>query len=165
MVKDSTISFQTSSEIRHYLDKLAEQKKQSVSSVVESIIYSHLKDNKALEEGIFPSRRRSERMKVDLPAYIGDPRWQRSEFIAVKISDLSLGGIRFSAPKGTRAVIESNSETTEFKVIFTLPDTFWPINVEFHPWWVSESEEEDHVGAAFVKPDYYTYTTLQKRMM
>ena len=164
MVKDSTISFQTSSEIRHYLEKLAEQEKQSVPLVVESIIYSHLKDNKALE-GIFQSRRRSERMKVDLPAFIGDSRWQRREFIEAKITDLSFGGIRFLAPKGTRLVIESDSETAEFKVIFTLPNNFWPINVKFHPRWVSESEEEDHVGAAFVNPDFYACTTLQKYLI
>ena len=76
MVKDSTISFQTSSEICRCLEKLAEQEKQSVPSVVEAIVCSHLKDSKVLE-GIFQSRRRSERIKVGLPAFIGDPRWQR----------------------------------------------------------------------------------------
>lgn len=163
MVKDSTISFQTSSEIHHYLKKLAEQEKQSVPLVVESIIVSHLKDNKVLE-GIYQTRRRSERMKADLPAFIGDPRWQRREFIPVKIIDVSFGGIRFSAPKGTRLVIESNIEKAEFKVIFTLPNTFWPINVKFHPQRVYESEEEDHVGAAFVNPNFYTCTVLQKHL-
>ena len=164
MVKDSIISFQTSSEIRRCLEKLAEQKKQSVPSVVESIVYSHLKDNKVLE-GIFHSRRRSERMKIDLPAFIGDPRWQRWEFIAVNLIDLSFGGIKFSAPKGTRLVMESNSETAEFNVIFTLPNTLWPINVKFHPRQVFESEEKVLVGAAFVNPDFYTCTALQKHLI
>jgi len=164
MVKDGTISFQTSSEIRHYLEKLAEQEKQSVPFVVESIIHNYLKENKVLES-IYQSRRRSERIKADLPAFIGDPRWQRKNFIAVKIIDLSFGGIRFSAPKGTRLAIESNGEAAEFKVIFTLPNTSWPINVKFHPRRVSESEEEDHVGAAFVNPDFYTCTVLQKYLI
>jgi hypothetical protein len=164
MIKDSTISFQTSSEICRCLERLAEQEKQSVPSVVESIIYSHLKDNKVVG-GIFQSRRRSERKKVGLPAFIGDSRWQREEFIAVNIIDLSFGGIRFSTPKGTRPVIQNNSVSAEFNVIFTLPNTLWPINVKFHPRRVFESDEEVHVGAALVDPDFYTCTVLQKYLM
>ena len=164
MIKDSTISFQTSSEICRCLERLAEQEMQSVPSVVESIIYSHLKDNKVFE-GIFQSRRRSERIKVGLPAFIGDPRWQREEFIAVHIIDLSFGGIRFSAPKGTRLVLQNDSASAEFNVIFTLPNTLWPINVKFHPRRVFESDKEVHVGAALVDPDFYTCMVLQKYLM
>jgi hypothetical protein len=164
MIKDSSVSFQTSSEICRCLEKLAEQEKRSVSSVVESIIYSHLKDNKVLES-VFQSRRRSERMNVDLPAFIGDPRWQRWEFITANIIDLSFGGIRFSVPKGLRLEMQNCGETSEFRVIFTLPDTLWPINVKFQPRRVFECAEEVQVGAAFVNPDFYTCTALQKYLM
>jgi hypothetical protein len=164
MVKDSTISFQTTSEICRCLEKLAEQEKQSVPSFVESIVYNHLKDSRVLED-IFQSRRRSERMKVDLPAFIGDPRWQRWEFIAVNIIDLSFGGICFSAPKAIRMVIEGNSETAEFNVIFTLPNTLWPINVKFQPHRVVEGAEDVEVGATLVNPDFYACTALQKYLM
>ena len=164
MVKDSTISFQTSSEICRCLEKLAEQEKQSVPSFVEAIVCSHLKDSKVLE-GIFQSRRRSERIKVGLPAFIGDPRWQRWEFIAVNIIDLSFGGICFSAPKGIRLVIESNSDTAELNVIFTLPNTLWPINIKFQPQRVIEGAEDVQVGATLVNPDFYACTALQKYLM
>lgn len=163
-VKDSTICFQTSSEICRCLEELAEQEKQSVSSVVESIIYSHLKDNKVFE-GIFESRRRSERIRVGLPAFIGDPRWQRAEFIAAHIIDLSLGGIRFSVPKGSRLEMENSGETAKFSVIFNLPNTLWPINVKFQPQRIFESAEEVHVGAALVNPDFYACTALQKHLI
>lgn len=164
MTKDSTVSFQTSSEIWRCLEKLAEQEKQSVSSVVESIICSHLRDNRAVES-LFQTRRRSKRIKISLPAFIGDPRWQRWEFIAVNIVDLSFGGIRFTAPKGTRLVIDSDQKKAEFNVIFTLPNTLWPINVKFRPQHVRESEEDVQVGAAFVNPDFYTCTALQKHLL
>lgn len=164
MVKDSTISFQTSSEICRHLEKLAEQEKQSVPSFVEAIVCSHLKEKKLLE-GIVQSRRRSERIKVGLPAFIGDSRWQRWEFIAVNIIDLSFGGICFSAPKGIGLVIESNSETAELNVIFTLPKTLWPIKVKFQPQRVIEGADTVQVGATLVNPDFYACTALQKYLM
>lgn len=164
MVKDRTVCFQTSSKVCNCLEKLAEQEKQSVSSVVESIIYSHLRDNKILG-CLFQSRRRSERTKVGLPAFVGDPRWQREEFVAANIIDLSIGGIRFSVPKGSRLEMQNSSETSEFSAIFTLPNTLWPIHVKFQPQRVFESAEEVHVGAALVNPDFYACTALQKHLI
>jgi hypothetical protein len=163
MKKDITICFEINPEISNALEKIAVEEKQSVSSVVESIISHHLKDNKS--KVIFQSRRRSERKKVGLPAFVGDPRWQRREFKEGTIIDISFGGIRFSVPKGTKLEVKNDGETEWLNVIFTLPDFLWPINVKCHPRRVSESEEEVHIGAALVNPDFNTYLALQKYLI
>jgi hypothetical protein len=164
MIKDSNACLQTGSEIFRCLEKLAVQGKQSIASVVESIISRHLKDNSTLE-GLYNSRRRSERMKVYLPAYVGDPRWQRGEFISANVVDLSFGGIGFAIPKGSRLEIQGNEENSEFRIIFTLPNTLWPINIRVLPRSFSECDEGVRVGASFVNPDFYACATLQKYLM
>jgi hypothetical protein len=161
MEKDTTICFRTTSDIRDTIEKIAEKENRSVSAVVESIVYYHLKDNKALKR-LFQNRRRSEREKVSFPAFIGDPRWQRRDFIAATIQDISFGGIRVSIPKGTRAKIDTYGKEAKFSVIFTVPDTLWPIHMECRPKWVADSEEAVQLGAALVNPDLNAYKVMQK---
>jgi hypothetical protein len=161
MEKDITICFQTSSEIHRALEKIAEEEKQSVCSVVESIIHHHLKNDESLKS-IFKDRRFLRRKMVSIPAYIGDPRWQRREFEAGTIQDISFGGIRLSVPKGTKMEIKNDSNTTGFKVIFTLPHLLWPININYRTKRVVESAEEVHIGATLENHDFYTYSVLQK---
>ena len=161
MEKDTTICFQTTSDIRDAIEEIAEKENRSVSSVVESIVYQHLKDNKALK-CVFQNRRRSEREQVSFPAFIGDPRWQRRDFVAATIQDISFGGIRVSIPKGTRVKIDNYGEEAEFSVIFSVPDTLWPIHMECRPKWVADSEEAVQIGAALVNPDLNAYKVMQK---
>jgi hypothetical protein len=164
MIKDTTICFQTSSEIRNSLEKIAEKESQSVSSVVESIIYHYLKSDKAVE-GIFQNRRRFERKKTTIPAYIGDTRWQRDDFVAGTILDISLGGIKMSIPKGTKVDIQNVREAEELSIVFRIPSCYWPISVKISPQAVSESAEEVHLGASLINPDFQAYSALQKYLM
>jgi hypothetical protein len=159
--KDTTICFRTTSDIRNAIEEIAEKENGSVSAVVESIVYHHLRGNKALK-CVFQNRRRSEREKVSFPAFIGDPRWQRRDFIAATIQDISFGGIRVSIPKGTRVKIDNYGKEAEFSVIFSVPDTLWPIHVECRPKWVADSEESFQLGAALVNPDLTAYKVMQK---
>ncbi|MDP1992776.1 MAG: PilZ domain-containing protein [Syntrophales bacterium] len=161
MEKDTTICFQTTSDIRDAIEEIAEKENRSVSAVVESIVYQHLKENKALKCAV-PNRRRSEREKVSFPAFIGDPRWQRRDFIAATIQDISFGGIRVSIPKGTRVKIDNYGKEAEFSVIFSVPDTLWPIHMECRPKWVADSEEAVQLGAALVNTDLTAYKVMQK---
>jgi hypothetical protein len=101
MEKDITICFQTTSEIGNALERIAKEEDQSLSSVVESIIYHYLQDNKGFK-GINQNRRRLERKNVCLPAFVGDPSWQHYDFEEGTILDISLGGVRLSVPKGTK---------------------------------------------------------------
>jgi len=162
--KDNTICFQTSSEIKSFLEKIAEKERQSVSSVVESIIYHYLKNDKAIE-GIFQNRRRFERKKVSIPAYIGDTRWQRHDFVAGTILDISFGGIKMAIPKGTRVEIKNVSETDELSISFRIPTCLWPINMKINPQRVFESAEEVQFGASFANLNFQAYSALQKYLI
>jgi hypothetical protein len=166
MEKDIGICFQTTSEISNALDKIAENEKRSVSEVIDSIITRYLKDDKG-SQGIKPDRRRFERKKVDLQAYIGDPRWQRSDFEAITIVDISIGGIGFAVPKGTKLEIRNHSDSSSdnFNIIFSLPNNHWPISLQISPQRVFESTKEVLVGAALVNPDFHAYSALHKHLM
>jgi hypothetical protein len=164
MNKDNTICFQTSSEIKSLLEKIAEKESQSVSSVVETIILHYFKNDKSFED-IFKNRRRYERKQVSIPAYIGDPRWQRHDFVAGTILDISFGGIRMSIPKGTKVEIENADETDKFSVVFRIPDYHWPVNVKISPRRVIDSEEVVQIGASLTNPDFHAYSALQKYLI
>ena len=161
MKKNNTISFQTSSEIKSFLEKIAEKESQSVSSVVESIVHHYYKNDTAVE-GVFQNRRRFERKKISIPAYIGDTRWQRHDFVAGTILDISFGGIKMSIPKGTRLEIQKVRETYEFSIIFSIPTCLWPISMKINPRRVSESAEEIQLGASLINPSFQAYSALQK---
>jgi len=166
MEKSTRICFQTTSEISNILGSIAENEKLSVSEVVNSIINRYLKDDKE-SQGIKQNHRRFERKKVGLPAYIGDPRWQRQDFEPITILDVSIGGIGFAVPKGTKLEIRNDSESDpdNFIIFFRLPNCPWPIKVQISPQRVLESAEEVQVGAALVNPDFHVYSALQKYLM
>ena len=164
MEKGNRICFQTTLEISNTLDSIAEKEKLSVSEVVDSIINRYLKDNKE-SQGIKQNQRRYERKQVSIPAYIGDPRWQRHDFVAGTILDISFGGIRMSIPKGTKVEIENADETDKFSVILRIPDYHWPINVKISPRRVIDSEEVLHIGASLTNPDFHAYSALQKYLI
>jgi hypothetical protein len=162
--KDTRICFQTTSEISNTLDSIAEDEKLSVPEVVDAIINRYLKEDKE-SQGPKKNHRRFERKKVDLLAHIGDPQWQRCDFEEIKIMDISIGGIRFAAPKGTKLEIMNDSVPNKLNIIFHLPNNHWPINMQISPQRVSESRNEVQVGAALVNPDYHAYSALQKYLM
>jgi hypothetical protein len=164
MEKDTTICFQTTSEISNALGQIAEHEKLSVSEAVHDIINRYLKDK---SQGDKQNRRRFERKKIELPAWIGDPRWQRRDFKEITIMDISIGGIQFAVPKGTQLEIQKDgdNDTDKFVVIFRLPDYLFPIKVQISPQRVFESAEHVQVGAALVNPDFQAYTSLRQYMV
>jgi hypothetical protein len=159
--KSNAIYLQISSEIKHFLEKIAEKERKTVSAVVESIVRHHFKNEKAVEV-ISQNRRRFERKKTSIPAYIGDARWQRHDFVAGTILDLSLGGIKMSIPKGTRVEFRTAGVPDELNVIFTIPTSLWPISMRISPHRVFESAEEIHFGASLINPSFPAYSALQK---
>jgi hypothetical protein len=164
MQKDTTICFQTSSEVKNVLENIAKEEQQTVASIVEAIVFQYLKSKRGFD-GIIQNRRRCERKTVALKAFIGDPRWQRRDFVEGTIMDISLGGIKFSVPKGTIVEMLAADNATEYSVIFTLPNNLWKTNVNCRPKRVVKSEEAVQVGAAFVSPDFSTCKTLQKYLI
>ena len=162
--KNCVIYIQPSSDIQDALEAMAAQRNQSVSSLVESIVEQYLKDHQAVDE-IAPSRRRLERKRARLQAYIGDARWHRRDFKQGTILDISLLGIRISVPKGTTLEIPNQGETADFCIVFNLPDHHWPLQIKCLPKWTVESEEGIQVGAELVNHDVYAFKALQQYMV
>lgn len=164
MAKDITVCFQTTSETANALEKIAREGDQSISTMVESIVQHYLRENGECK-GLHQGRRCMERKKVRIPAFIGDPRWQRKDFERCNILDISFSGIQVAVPKGTKIEFQSDGNPREIRVIFSLEDCPWPVHLKCQPRRSSISEEEVRIGASFVDPDFYTYTTLQRHLI
>lgn len=164
MASDNTISFQTDSDTVSALEKIAREGGQNVSAVVESIVRHYLKDNRDCR-GLHQNRRCLERKKVRIPAFIGDPRWQRKNFESCSILDISFGGVLVSVPKGTKIEFENDGSSREVRIIFTLEDCPWPVNLKCHLKRVNEADDEVRMGATLVDPDFHTFTTLQRHLI
>ena len=164
MNKKATICFQTSSEVKSALETIAEEEQHTLSSIVEAIVFQYLRSKRGFQ-GIIKNRRQCNRKKVSLKAFIGDPRWHSRDFVEGTVLDISLGGIQFSIPKGTKVEILASDTVTEYSVIFTLPNNIWKTNVKCRSKRVVESEKAIQVGAAFVSPDFSTCSTLQKYLI
>lgn len=158
--KNKTICFQTTPYVLKAIEEIAREEDRSVSETVEEIVFRHLQDKKTLNHHV--NRRHSERKKVEFPSFIGDPRWQRRDFVPAMVTDISLGGIQVSIPAGTRIKIESCSDEEQFTIIFNLPDALWPIHLKCRPRWVAESNNAVQIGGSLVNPDLNAYKVLQK---
>jgi hypothetical protein len=159
MEKDTTICFQTTLQVLSAIEKIAEKKKKSVSAVVESIVCQHLRVH---SEGTYDDRRRLERKQVHFSAFVGDPRWQRRDFVAGSVLDLSFGGIRVSIPRGTRFTFDHVGDETQLSVIFSVPDSLWPIHVKCTPKWVADMDDTVQMGAKLMNPDLNAYKVLRE---
>ena len=164
MKKDVTICFRTSTEIGNAVKSIADEQRQSISFVIETALYSYLKEKKALH-GLEKDRRHYARKQVSLPAFIMDPNAEIKEFKTGKVLDISLGGMRLSVPQGLNLEISTDSETNEFHVIFTLPEATQPLNLKCRSRRVADKELDTHVGAAFVDSDFQSYQALQQYLI
>ena len=113
-------------------------------------------------EGTFQNRRRFERKKVSIAAYIGDPRWQRHDFVAGTMLDISLGGIKLSIPRETSVETQDLTETDELSIIFSIPTCLWPISMKISPQRICESVDEVQLGASLINLSSPAYSALQK---
>ena len=107
-------------------------------------------------------RRGFERKRVNCRACIGEDQSKAGEFATGTIMDISIGGIRFSVPKGKKLEINTDSETAAFSISFTLPENHWPIGVKCRPKRIVESADEVQIGAAFVDTDIRSYHALRQ---
>lgn len=109
-------------------------------------------------------RRRSERRQVALPAFIGDAHSNPRDFGTGTVLDISLGGIHFSIPKGTTIELNTDADTNEISVLFTLPNNHWRTNVICRPQRVIESDHKVQIGATVLNPDIFLAKALHNIM-
>jgi hypothetical protein len=164
MRKDITICFRTDKAIRNSLELIANKDRQTISFVIETILFNHLKEKKALDR-IGQEKRKYNRKQVSLPAFIMDSGPATKDFKTGKVMDISLGGIRLSVPRGVDMTVSTDNETKEFHIIFTMPDAMQPINFKCKSKRVVECGGDLHVGATFVDSDFQSYQALQKHLM
>jgi hypothetical protein len=164
MKKDITICFRTSSDIRNYLAYIARQQRQSLSYVIESLIYGHQQGH-STQKTTDLDRRQYKRKKVLLQAFIGHAPSPTLEFETGTVLDICLGGIRFSVPKKAASKIWAEDHAAEYNVTFTLPDQSQPIRVKCQPQSILNATEEIQIGAAIVDADFSGYQSLQKYLI
>jgi hypothetical protein len=124
---------------------------------------SHDKDGTSITS-TGQDRRKSERRQVALPAFIGDAHSNPRDFETGTVLDISLGGIQFSIPKGTTVELNTDADTNEISVLFTLPNNHWRTNVICRPRRVSESEHKVQIGATVLNPDIFLAKALHNIM-
>jgi len=159
MKKNISICFRTSSAIRNDLKKIARDERKSVSNVIESVIYQHLKTAQELN-GIGQERRRYQRKKVSLPAFIMSTNCPEKEFEPGTVLDISMGGIRFSVPKGTKLDVQAEGNDSEFSVIFILPNESRPVKVKCRTMQACDDMDTFQVGAVLLDADFNSYQAL-----
>jgi hypothetical protein len=165
MKKGYTICFRTSQDIKNSLRKLAKTKRQTLSSVIEDVLYYHLKEKKAFKESK-QERRAFTRRKASLPAFVyKEDTKNPGEFQTGTILDISLGGLLISVPKGVKLELSENSKDQGFHIVFTLPEFQRPVSMVCQPQRVAESGEDVQVGSAFVDSDFQSCQILQKYLI
>jgi PilZ domain len=164
MKKITTICFRTSNEIRVALETIAENERHSLSSVIESILFRHLKETKTLPvRGT--ERRRYDRKKVSVPALIRESNQDKKDFETGTIQNISLYGLGISMPKGTQLESKVEGASSTIEVTFTLPNATQPLRMKCQPQRASDAISEIIIGAAIVDSDFNSYRTLQNYLM
>jgi len=107
-------------------------------------------------------RRRMAREKFTLPALIGEANSMPDEYETGTAIDISISGIRFLVPKGTTLGSKEHGESTEFSIIFTLPNEQQPIKIKCQSRYLLATEKGVEIGAKIIDPDAQIYHTLQK---
>jgi len=156
MKKHTTICFRTSSEIRIAIETIAENERQSLSSLIESILFRHLKETKSLPVS-GTERRRHDRKKISVPALIRESNEGKNDFETGAILDISLYGMRISVPKGTQLEIKAEGASSTIEVTFTLPNATQLLRMKCQP--------QRTIDAAIVDSDFNSYRTLQNYLM
>lgn len=157
MKKDVTICFRTNEELKQTLEKIAEVERRSLSSIIENMLHSQVKDKVELK-GSKKERRRYARKEVSLPAFVYKRDAKESTLQTGIVIDVSLGGLKISIPHDYEAVSEG-----EFDTIFTIPNEKTPVKMRCTIKRVAEGEESTkELGADFVDGDFQSYQKLHK---
>jgi c-di-GMP-binding flagellar brake protein YcgR len=164
MRKHSTICFRTSNEIRKALESISVSERKSLSSIIETILFQHLKDRKTLQ-AVGSERRRYTRKKVSLPALIREASTEYREYQAGTIIDISLGGLKIAVPKGTTIEITTDEQTKAIEVAFALPDATHLLRMKCQPRRANDAITDFQIGASIEDADFNSYKVLQQYLM
>ena len=157
MKKDVTICFRTNEELKHTLEKIAEVERRSLSSIIENILHSQIKNKTGLK-GSKKERRRYQRKDVSLPAFVYKREAKESTLQTGIVMSVSLGGLRISIPQDYDMVNDA-----EFDTIFSIPNEKTPVKMRCAVKRVLEAgDSTKELGADFVDGDFPSYQKLHR---
>jgi hypothetical protein len=162
MKKESLICFRASKELHESLSQAAKEDRRSLSSMIETILTSYLKEKKEFQ-GVEKEKRQFQRKDLSVPAVIHQ---QEPGQIGIgAITEISLGGVRVLIPKDFEHKILIDAKGSKFEIVFNLPTKSKPLRMSCESMRVEDAEDSIQVGASFVDGDFKSYKTLQTYLM
>ena len=151
-MRDTTICFRTSDDLRNELERISTSERRSLSSLIENVLYDYvgLKEPIRLND----EKRRDPRKKVSVPALVTGPD---GTVHAGVVNDVSLGGLNFFVPD---SFDQEMGEEFKISIVFTLPQTERPLTVKCSPRHV-RSDGQTNMGASLTDADFQSYRILQ----
>ena len=122
MKKDIVYSVRMSSLVRNTLQRAAKKERRTVASLLDKIILNYLEEEHYLlphETG--NDRRAHERNKITLPAVTIMANGNDSESFPCVITDIAMGGVNITYPKGSKIKEEFLNGKDQFRLLFKLP--------------------------------------------
>lgn len=164
MGKSIIICFRTDEGLRDAIEKIAQEERQSVSSIIKSILYRHLaerKDNKPVQQ----ENRRYPRKTLTAPALIKQhDSGNTSQQVGIVV-DISLDGLQISIPDPYQCDIQEDKEVSRISIVFTLPDYKKPITIQCVPKRAYPLGNETRIGASIVDTDFASYQAIQNYLL
>lgn len=163
--KQASINLDIDSERLKQLIALAHKKQTSVQDLVETILVSYLDNEQSSAYTPETEKRRHDRKKVTIPAVmelvISDKELQ---CLPAKIMDMSLGGMMIQLYINDSSQAEMIKNVDRFKVMFNIPGSDSPMNVECSPKRVISTDSLG-VGASFLPIDNKYYDAIEHYLM
>jgi hypothetical protein len=162
MSKDREICFQTTAETQMKLESIAEQKGQSLSSLIEFIVSGYLKKAKSDQS----DKRQFPRLDASIPVVV-QIQFDSNEthYRTGEIVNISMGGVSISLPKHDMINYELVMNSTNLEILFKLPDTQHTITFKCAPKRMSDEQESLNMGVCFVESDLFSQQALHRYML
>ena len=151
-MRETVICFRTSENLRKALEKISEMDRRSLSSVVENILYDHVKQREPKPAD--KEKRRFPRITISAPALVSSPD---GAVHAGVVNNISLGGINVSVPNSFPHELPLDSSIS---VVFTLRVSEKPFTLQCSLRHV-RSNGRINIGASLVDTDFRSYRALQ----
>jgi len=158
MVKDRTICFRTTEDLRDTLEGISMKQRRSVSSLIEEILSSCLKEKFRPAE---QERRRFPRKEANIPARIEGLIPGGTALYEGAILDISLSGMRIAIPDSLSFKLMEDGTDTPVSLIFKLPHGNKPMTIQCMPRYTQHRGTETHIGASYANADFASYQVLQ----
>jgi PilZ domain len=127
-------------------------------------LFSDLRNREAFN-GFEKEKRQYPRIITSIPAFISKGRSGGEKLPVGSITDISLGGLQISIPRGMKYKVLNGRKTTEFEIITKLPKGNKPIHLKCKSQRVVSSKDSIRVGASVIDADFRSYRAFKNYLM